>query len=110
MKCPKCKQIDLEAQIVDEVEVDRCPSCGGIWFDKHELSKTVSLNAKDLKPLTKGKESPEFNKVTGSCPMDQSELMRVCSHQNRTIILDRCPECLGVWLDGGEFKRLIKNK
>lgn len=108
MKCPKCEQIELESRVVEDVEVDRCPDCGGIWFDQDELSKTLSLNASELKPLTKGKERPELNKLIGTCPVDQTGLIRVCSQHNRSIILDRCPECLGVWLDGGEFKRLIK--
>ena len=62
----------------------------------------------DLKPLTKGKERTDLNTVTGQCPVDESGLIRVASKKDRNVILDRCPECLGVWLDGGEFKRLTQ--
>jgi hypothetical protein len=68
----------------------------------------LTHTSKDLKPLTKGKERADLNKITGHCPVDDSDLMRVFSQQDRSIVLDRCPKCLGVWLDGGELKRLVK--
>ena len=36
MKCPKCGA-DLEEIEMDHIMVDKCPGCGGIFFDKGEL-------------------------------------------------------------------------
>ena len=36
MKCPKCGA-DLEEVEMDHIMVDKCPGCGGIFFDKGEL-------------------------------------------------------------------------
>jgi uncharacterized protein len=37
MECPKC-QAQMEVVQFEEVEVDRCVRCGGLWFDvlEHE--------------------------------------------------------------------------
>lgn len=108
MKCPKCEQTELAAQVVQDVEVDQCPSCRGIWFDEQELPRVLTLNPADLKPLTQGRSRPDLDRVAAACPVDATALIRVFSQQDRQVVLDRCPNCLGVWLDGGEFKRLVQ--
>ncbi len=108
MKCPKCKQVDLTSQVINEIEVDQCPTCRGIWFDEQELPRMLTHASQDIKPLTKGKERTDLDKVTGQCPVDDSDLMRVFSQMDRSVVVDRCPKCLGIWLDGGELKRLAK--
>lgn len=41
MKCPRCVNVDLMEVSKYGVLVDVCPSCGGIWLDKGELSKII---------------------------------------------------------------------
>lgn len=41
MKCPRCVDMDLLEVNKYGVLVDVCPSCGGIWLDKGELSKII---------------------------------------------------------------------
>ena len=43
--CPNCgtKLIEFER---DDVEIDRCPDCLGIWLDKGELDKLVAKDGK----------------------------------------------------------------
>ncbi len=36
MKCPKCGA-DLVTEQYHEIDVDRCPECGGVWFDAGEV-------------------------------------------------------------------------
>ena len=38
-----------------------------------------------------------------SCPIDGAKMEKVIAHM---IVIDRCPTCQGVWLDGGELERL----
>lgn len=108
MKCPKCENVGLASQVVSGIEVDCCPQCHGIWFDKTELEHLLDLTAKDLKPLIAGKSDDAINAKHGKCPRDLSELLRVCSALDATLILDTCVNCHGVWLDGGELSRLVK--
>jgi Zn-finger nucleic acid-binding protein len=36
MSCPRCSG-KLHAETYDEVSVDRCDTCGGVWLDAGEL-------------------------------------------------------------------------
>lgn len=47
MKCPKCG-MDLEHFDLKGVELDRCVSCGGTWFDKGELEQLMGDEEKGL--------------------------------------------------------------
>ena len=108
MNCPKCKTKPIHSTIVSEVEVDQCPTCRGIWFDEKELSRLLSADAGDLKPLTRTARSDDENEVTGACPRDGHRLLRVRSAKDREVTVDMCPSCRGIWLDGGEFRRLVE--
>ena len=37
MKCPKCDS-DMEKVTIENLELDRCIACNGIWFDELELA------------------------------------------------------------------------
>jgi hypothetical protein len=91
---------------VAEVEVDRCAACGGVWLDAGELGRLLAHEACELKPLAAGDPDPAANARAARCPRDAAPLLRVASARERTVILDMCPACRGLWLDGGEFARL----
>ncbi len=47
MKCP----IDSTTLAITErqgIEVDYCPECRGVWLDRGELDKLISLNDRNL--------------------------------------------------------------
>lgn len=106
MKCPKCEDAPLNSKVVRGIEVDRCESCRGVWFDEDELSKLISEQAASGREL-KGNETGLDSKP-GNCPHDGGLLLRVYSKRNRSIVMDHCSVCKGVWLDGGEFQRLTE--
>jgi Zn-finger nucleic acid-binding protein len=106
MKCPKCRSETLLEFKIEAVAVDRCSSCNGIWFDAQELSQVLSEDAKLVASLRTGAGIAQLNGKKGICPRDDSELLRVYSSVERSVILDACGECGGVWLDGGEFQKL----
>lgn len=107
MKCPKCNTESFAAFAVQEVMVDRCSSCTGMWFDEHELPRVLAENIQHLTPLRRGDENPELDVKRGKCPRDNSRLLRVYSSRNRAVVVDACLQCRGIWLDGGEFERLL---
>lgn len=41
MKCPRCTEAELLQVNKYGVIVDVCPSCGGMWLDRGELSKIL---------------------------------------------------------------------
>ena len=40
MDCPRCTG-KLHAETYDEVSVDRCDTCGGVWLDAGELEEII---------------------------------------------------------------------
>jgi Zn-finger nucleic acid-binding protein len=41
MKCPIC-DIEMRTSFREEVEIDHCPQCRGIWLDRGELEKILA--------------------------------------------------------------------
>jgi len=46
LSCPKCETIVMARHFYSpkrEIEIDRCPNCGGVWLDAGELAKIREL-------------------------------------------------------------------
>ena len=107
MKCPKCQTETLSGFDVDGVVVDRCSNCNGIWFDARELNRVLEEDARQVAALRRGALHEELEGKKGFCPRDGSELLRVYSAIDHSVILDACAQCRGIWLDSGEFDKLF---
>jgi Zn-finger nucleic acid-binding protein len=107
MKCPKCSTETLKQFAVQEVVVERCSFCHGTWFDAKELTQLLAEDARHVASLRRGSVKEQVEGKKGFCPRDGSELLRVYSSIDRSVILDACADCRGIWLDGGEFKKLF---
>jgi Zn-finger nucleic acid-binding protein len=107
MKCPKCGTETLKQFSVREVVVERCSSCSGTWFDARELSQLLAEDAGYVAALRRGSGKEQVAGRKGLCPRDGAELLRVYSSIDRSVIIDACADCHGIWLDGGEFAKLF---
>ncbi|GBD34289.1 hypothetical protein HRbin34_00620 [bacterium HR34] len=108
--CPICK-INLDKTIMYNVEVDYCPQCLGIWFDKDELRLAKDFKDENLKwvdiDLWSNKENFKILKIPKLCPVNRLPLYEVM-YGDSDIKVDVCNVCDGVWLDRGEFAKIIK--
>jgi Zn-finger nucleic acid-binding protein len=115
MECPNDKEY-LEKVLFHNVEVDYCPRCLGMWFNKDELrqakdDKDKQLNWVDV-DLWRDKGRFEVAHGDRHCPACRAGLQHVKYDGSKTRV-DFCKMCEGVWLDRGEFKQIInylKNK
>jgi len=107
MKCPKCQIETLVEFSLQDVAVDRCSSCLGVWFDAHELSELLAEDARYVATLGRGGENQLADDKRGKCPRDRADLLRVYSSIDRSVVLDACADCHGIWLDSGEFQKLF---
>lgn len=41
MKCPVCCTMELQLTVRQNIEIDYCPSCRGVWLDRGELDKII---------------------------------------------------------------------
>ena len=61
MRCPK----DGETLIMtyrENIEIDYCPKCRGVWLDRGELDKIIEQASEDARPQT----SNSYEKTTKS--------------------------------------------
>ena len=109
MLCPVCKT-KLKKAIFYKVEVNYCPKCLGLWFDRDELREAKDEKDKDLKwldiDLWQDKKKFQISKSKKLCPVCGVPLYEV-SYGTSNIKVDVCNVCKGVWLDRGEFKKII---
>ena len=108
MKCPMCDNSRVITQAIEEVEVERCPECHGIWLDANELETLIGADPKELL-----REDRVFQSSPGDagprleCPRCKgARLIKLNSRLRPGTIVDSCTVCFGTWLDAGEFTRL----
>lgn len=107
---------------IGDVSVDRCPSCGGLWFERDELrlakdkkapeARWVDIELKDQSidwfqfELWKDKLKFRVKRGKRYCPSCETPLHRV-NYGDSPVEIDVCGICSGIWLDRGEFKKII---
>jgi len=88
------------------VVIDQCESCGGIWFDAFELFKVKQGEAESIEKIDSDslRSSSHIDKTQLLCPRDQTELVQFDDPQfPKDLVLTRCPKCQGFWLNRGVF-------
>ena len=106
MKCPACKS-HLVVVEREEIEVDWCVSCLGLWFDEGELELLGEKTGRtlDVADLGRRATATRSDRRCPRCPrrMEQLELP---VPDGPAIVVDRCISH-GFWLDRGELGALI---
>jgi len=115
LNCPKCPG-KLEEKKVEDVKVDICWACEGIWFDEGELPKVLIADSRDFKKIDVDREDldgKEFSEVyaeldtkRGKCPRCPDSPVLERAPYTKGVVIDVCPECHGIWLDSGEIHKL----
>ncbi len=106
MKCPKCGGLFIQA-LLEDIQIDRCNSCNGLWFDELEL-KAV-LNKKGSEKLDTGTKSDyeRTSKIEDIfCPKDNSKMIKMVDVKQNHIWFESCGVCRGIFLDATELKDL----
>jgi Zn-finger nucleic acid-binding protein len=108
MRCPKCRS-DMEKIEYDGIEVDRCITCNGIWFDAGEvdlLRNRKAAAAIDIGDAKKGAEQNAIDRYL--CPRCGGTMVRLVDVRQRHIWYEKCNACHGSFFDAGEFRDLSR--
>jgi Zn-finger nucleic acid-binding protein len=111
MRCPACEK-PLVAVEIDQVEIDACASCEGLWFDADELvllfEKTVQVAEvrslqRELSSLPADRAAPRRR-----CPRCRAWMRGVrIGTQGEPVLIDLCPHADGLWFDRAELPRML---
>lgn len=132
MQCPKCHGATRpvrarrgdpetgEAPLpTGDLELDRCGSCHGTWYDRRELDqllgRDVSAQLEGFRRgptcraacLTCGSAAPQAGLECAGCRTSLAALCPRCGRGLEAVRvagleLDVCPGCAGLWLDQSE--------
>ena len=109
MICPKCSA-ETEVTSYDEIHVDRCTNCGGLWFESGELGKLrqdtwMADYILDSGDPRVGKQFNRIDKI--SCPACGDQMIEEFDQDQPHIMYESCPNGHGTFLDAGEFTDLV---
>lgn len=111
----------IEATPAGSIELDYCPNCRGIWFDRGELEALLLQVRSDILPI--GLPESSDQPAERRCPHHNILMLerrlstaRLRSSMYTTgneslpdgVSIDQCPACLGIWLDGGELGQITQ--
>ena len=96
---------------LDQVEVDNCPKCGGVWLDPDEMDLLLAGSS--------GRDEIRANLKFGEPTDEKRHRCPICRHKMEKarvrreagspgIQIDRCGRGHGTWLDGGELQAIVK--
>jgi len=106
-KCPRCRT-PLNIHRFNKFELDKCPSCEGLWLEPQEFKILTS----EFDVYRDDNSNPDFRrkplaKAEGYLPC--ASCSKLMTRQNfKTIsgvLIDLCINC-GIWLDQGELKQI----
>lgn len=93
---------------LNQVEVDYCTNCHGIWLDDGELELLLSDSEEKTKLLSSFIVDKNNKEKKIKCPICLKKMDKVlCGTQNK-IILDKCKRHHGIWFNEGELESVVK--
>ena len=103
MRCPKCDS-DFEQLQHDGIEVDRCKSCKGLWFDTFENEELKALGGSEAIDSGTTTANQENRSGAGLCPRCSVKMINMVVVGQPHIAYESCGVCHGVFFDAGEFR------
>lgn len=118
--CPRCQEPLRLVRLCIEtetLELDRCDQCFGIFFDPGELESILEKQTKSLQNVDSQRIQKLLDEETPRedarriqyvpCPSCTKLMNRKAYGSRSGVIIDSCRDH-GIWLDGGELKRLLQ--
>lgn len=98
--CPECSRF-MRVISLEGINIDACPKCNSLWFDENELCE-FTQHSSDV-PGT-GLRSRDSNY---ECPVCHVQMQEYEYSSHSSLLVDKCRNCNGVYLESGEFRRTL---
>jgi Zn-finger nucleic acid-binding protein len=108
MNCPVCDSplIILE---LNNVEIDHCTKCQGIWLDGGELEILLEDSSHKNELLASFEVDNKNAEKKLKCPICRKKMDKVLCGKEENILIDRCRLHHGLWFDKGELEKLLES-
>lgn len=107
MDCPVCKDAMITLEL-DEVEVDYCLSCSGIWLDAGELEMLLGDSRQAEAVINSFKPARHCDEKPRKCPICLKKMEKILVGPDKiTQLIDKCRKGHGLWFDKGELQDVI---
>lgn len=107
MNCPVCSHplIILE---LDQIEVDYCTNCHGVWLDDGELELLIQDSGEKNKLLNSFTIDKNSKEKFIKCPICSKKMNKVLCGDINKITLDKCSRHHGLWFNKGELEAVVE--
>ena len=104
MRCPKCGA-GFERIEYASIEVYRCTTCEGIWFDMLTHEDLKHIEGAETIDIGDSALAEKFDPVRRiRCPSCKSRMIAMVDREQPHIHYEACTVCYGVFFDAGEFR------
>lgn len=92
----------------EDIEIDFCAECQGIWLDEGELDLLFGDHEMTHGFLTAGDSAAARGEAPRPCPICDKPMNKAVTGGPRPVVHDYCPREHGAWFDGGELHTVIQ--
>ena len=91
----------MEKVKFQNIEIDRCAKCFGLWFDMLEREHLDAIKGSESIDIGQPRKENRGAVVRINCPVCHTPMIRMVDLKNRNVWYESCKVCYGVFYDAG---------
>ena len=107
MRCVGCKEPMIVLEI-DQIEIDHCLACGGVWRDAGELEALLEDREGAEGILLRPMQEGESQRSGRKCPICRRRMRLSAPIGDSGVKIDFCSRRHGIWFDRGELEEVVR--
>ncbi len=93
---------------LEDVEIDHCLDCGGIWLDAGELEILLGGPDKAKSLMASFAADSKCDEKKRKCPICDKKMQKVIVGDSKpALLIDECRKGDGLWFDKGELHEIF---
>lgn len=105
MECPACKS-ELIILEFNQIEIDYCSDCSGIWLDSGEL-ELLSGTSLHVELMKQFQPAEDIKEASRNCPICRKNMSKYFFGTSKDLLIDICPNEHGIWFDNNELVKVV---
>jgi Zn-finger nucleic acid-binding protein len=93
---------------LEQIEVDYCTSCKGIWLDAGELELLLETAEERSRLTNLFKEADAMKEKSHDCPICRKQMKKFEVGEQGKVLVDKCKKNHGIWFDNGELQKVVE--